>query len=92
MLCTGRRNLIGNVYLLPCRKLQCILRCGQGQIYIHIYMYALRFAHMDVPVIFTRMYDIYTCDTRTFTHVSVHAYMCVRVSCMHACINACMQA
>ena len=40
------------MYLLPCRKLQYILRCGQAQIYMQIYMYALYLAQMDVTVIY----------------------------------------
>ena len=40
------------MYLLHCRKLQCILRCGQGQIYMHIYMYVLHLPHVDVPIIY----------------------------------------
>jgi hypothetical protein len=77
---------------LPCRKLQYILRCGQGQIYMQIYMCALHLAHMDVSVInLIYMHVGHLCICYTQIHTCECTCIHVSVSCMHACINTCMQ-
>jgi hypothetical protein len=64
---SGRRD---HMYLLSCRKLQYILRCGQAQIYMHIYMCAPPCARGRACYIS----DLHAC--MTCKHVT-HAHSCM---------------